>query len=485
MAQGTLRDAADATSGQWHRLHPLTPVLQGGVVVVAVSTAVVLILWENLILPTLLVFFGVNEELPDQELWLFVQEFLGWIALALVALVVVLVVIFWLQWRVHGFRMDDDVIDVKKGLLVKTWRQARRDRVNTIGVRRPLLPRLLGLAKLDIQAAGADANVVLEYLPVAVAQDLRRLILQGETADTSDELDEKLKREVDVPLFRYVGSLVASLETVVLCVVVVTVTVIAIVLGDLAVWLAVVLALGVYVVYLIERTVRWGNFVVDSLSGDLRVSVGLLSTSVETIPPQRIHTLEFSQPWPWKLFGWWRLNANLASQPGAATSKAPEHTVIIPVATVAEVMKTLRLGMPGMMTGETEEQVHDMLSHPRKRREGGITSPQRAQWRVPFSAHLTMAALQPGLVVMRRGILTSRISVTPLTRIQSASVSQGPWHRALGLSQVELQSVAGPVSLRAKALDTEEAQHWWEGLNAATHTAVSAVGSRSPRKAQT
>ena len=182
MAEGTLREASDASSGQWHRLHPLTPVLQGGVVVVAVLTAAVFILWENLILPTLLVFFGVDDELPDQDLWRFMQEFLGWIAVFALLLVVVLVVIFWLQWRVHVFRMDDDVIDVKKGLLVKTWRQARRDRVNTIGVRRPLLPRLLGLAKLDIQAAGNDANVVLEYLPVTLAQDLRRLILQGDVS---------------------------------------------------------------------------------------------------------------------------------------------------------------------------------------------------------------------------------------------------------------------------------------------------------------
>jgi putative membrane protein len=478
VAEGTLREASDASSGQWHRLHPLTPVLQGGVVVVAVLTAAVFILWENLILPTLLVFFGVDDELPDQDLWRFVQEFLGWIAVFALLLVVVLVVIFWLQWRVHVFRMDDDVIDVKKGLLVKTWRQARRDRVNTIGVRRPLLPRLLGLAKLDIQAAGNDANVVLEYLPVTLAQDLRRLILQGDVSERSEEVEQRPQREVDVPLFRYVGSLVASVETVVLLTVITTVSIFAIAVGDLAVWLAVVLALFVYVVYLVERTVRWGNFVVDSLSGDLRVSVGLLATSVETIPPQRIHTLEFSQPWPWKLFGWWRLNANLASQPGAATNKAPEHTVIIPVATVAEVMKIVRLGMPGMILGEVEEQVEGLLSQPRKRLTGGLGSPRRGRWRNPFSAHLTMATLQPGLVVMRRGLLTSRISVTPLTRIQSASVSRGPWHRALGLSQIHLHSVAGPVSLRASALDSADARKWWEELNIATHTAVSAVGSR-------
>ena len=485
MAQSTLRDAADASSGQWHRLHPLTPVLQGGVVVVALVTAAVFILWENLILPSLLVFFGVNDELPDQELWLFVQEFLGWIAVAALVLVMVLAVIFWLQWRVHLFRMDDDVIDVKKGLLVKTWRQARRDRVNTIGVRRPLLPRLLGLAKLDIQAAGNDASVVLEYLPVALAQDLRQTILQGDASSESDETQERPRREVEVPLFRYVGALVASVETVVLLVVITTVSIIAVAVGDLAVWLAVVLALGVYLVYLIERTIRWGNFAVDSLAGDLRVSVGLLSTSVETIPPERIHALEFSQPWPWKIFGWWRLNANLASQPGAATNKAPEHTVIIPVATIAELMKTVRLGMPGLITDETEELVFDLLSHPRRRRMGALGSPPRGRWRIPLSAHLTMAALQPGLVVMRRGLLTSRISLTPLTRIQSASVSQGPWHRALKLSQLELQSVAGPVSPRAGALDSHEAQEWWEELNAATQSAISTGSSSPSRKART
>jgi len=271
---------------------------------------------------------------------------------------------FWLQWRVHVVKMDGDMIEVKQGLIAKSSRRARLDRINTIGVRRPLVPRLLGLAKLDIQAAGNDASVVLEYLPIAVAQDLRRMILAGDVDPAQEQEEEDIQREVEVPLFRYLASLVVSVETVFLVTLITAVSIFAVWAGERALWLTVVLALFVYVVYLGERLIRSGNFVIDSLAGAIRVSLGLLSTSVETIPPERIHSLELSQPWAWRLFGWWRVNANLASQPGATDTKAPAHTVILPVATTAEVIKVVALGMPDLFETGTHTLVESMLRTP-------------------------------------------------------------------------------------------------------------------------
>ncbi|MDP4633744.1 MAG: PH domain-containing protein, partial [Pontimonas sp.] len=279
MRTHTLRDASEVGDGRWHRLHPLTPVLQGGVALLAILTAALAVLWEGIILPTFLQFFGVDDEGPDSRLWELVGQSLGWIAFGAVLVVVALVLEFWLQWRVHVVKMDADMIEVKRGLLVKSSRRARLDRINTIGVRRPLIPRLLGLAKLDIQAAGNDASVVLAYLPIRVAQDLRRMILAGDGGVHQEHNEEEIQREVEVPLFRYLAALVVSVETVLLFVVITGVTIFAVWAGEMAVWLALVLALFVYVVYLGERMIRSGNFVIDSLEGDIRVSLGLLSTS--------------------------------------------------------------------------------------------------------------------------------------------------------------------------------------------------------------
>jgi len=259
----TLLAAAEVGTGQWYRLHPLTPVLQGGVVVAALVTAALASLWEAIILPAVLVFFGVEDTVPNSRLWGLVQQSLGLIALAALAFVVIIVLVFWLQWRVHVVRMDGDVIEVKKGLVAKSSRRARLDRVNTIGVRRPLIPRLLGLAKLDIQAAGNDASLVLAYLPIRVAQDLRRLILEGFDEEGEEHAEEVSHREVEVPLVRYLASLLVSVETLFLLVVLSSVIITAVVVGETAVWLGIVFALSVYLIYLIERMIRSGNFAAD------------------------------------------------------------------------------------------------------------------------------------------------------------------------------------------------------------------------------
>ncbi len=201
--------------------------------------------------------------------------------------------------------MDDDVVEVRKGVIAKSSRRARRDRINTIGVRRPLIPRLLGLAKLDIQAAGNDANVVLAYLPYSVATAVRREILQtpSQTRDNTEPEPQVITRELEVPLFRYLASLVVSVESVIFGVGFVAVTIAAVSTEEVGAWLGPIAVTAGFVVYLADRFFRVGNFVIDSLEGDVRVSLGLLSTSVETIPPGRIHALQISQPWPWKFWG--------------------------------------------------------------------------------------------------------------------------------------------------------------------------------------
>ncbi|MDA0289477.1 MAG: PH domain-containing protein, partial [Actinobacteria bacterium] len=211
-----LRSAADLRGGEWFRLHPLTPVLQGGVVLLGLAGAGLAALWETVILRSILVFAGVEEDDELSGIALLIADSLVLVFLGALAVVGVSALVFWFQWRVHVVRMDDDVLEVKKGVIAKSSRRARRDRINTIGVRRPLIPRLLGLAKLDIQAAGSDANVVLAYLPYSVATAVRREILQTPKAtdDESEPDPQVVTRELEVSLFRYLASLVVSVETI-------------------------------------------------------------------------------------------------------------------------------------------------------------------------------------------------------------------------------------------------------------------------------
>ena len=491
----TLRDAGSLRDGRWYRLHPLTPVLRGGVVAAGVIGVSFAALWETVVLRVILTLMGIDEaDQPERDMiGGFLDSVANFALLTLVIFVVVAVVI-WLQWRVHVVRMDDDVIEVKRGLVFRSSRRARRDRVNAIGVRRPLIPRLLGLAKLDIQAAGSDANVVLAYLPHSTAAQVRREILEvsGPNEPDSKPEPEVVTRVVEVPLLRYFLSLMLSVETVMLIGVLLGTVFLALSSDDVVLWLGVVLALFVYVGYLADRFFRVGSFVIDLVDGDIRVSLGLLATSVETIPPHRFHAVQVSQPWPWRLVGWWRIDANLASAPGAQNKKAPATTVIVPVATTAEMLRILQLCIPGMQAEQESQALRNGLdcSNPEWREasptlEHAVLSPPRARWLLPLSAPVNRAWRSGDVVYLRTGAWIRQLVLVPLARIQSSSVQVGPVHEALGLAAFTIHGVSGPVSTRILGLDYAEATQWWAHVSQWTVKAVAAsqpIRRKSSRK---
>jgi len=489
VAPPTLRDAVSLRDGGWYRLHPLTPVLQGGVVVVGLLGFALAALWESVFLRLISIALGIDsQEAPESEFIFSLIDSITTFGLLIIAVALATGVALWLQWRVHLVRMDDDVIEVKKGVIFRSSRRTRRDRVNTVGVRRPLIPRMLGLAKLDIQAAGSESNMVLAYLPHDIAQAVRQEILEPTDDDVETETPQPLvaTREVEVPLFRYLASLVVSLETLVLGLVLVAIISAAIISGELLSWLGVIIALFVFVVYLAGKFFRMGSFIIDQVEGDIRVSLGLLSTSVETIPPERIHALEISQPWPWRFFGWWRVDANLASSPGSQVSKAPSHTMIIPVATEKEMLRVVALCLPALNTPDDLELIASSLtqshtewvaSHPSL--TNTIGSPERAKYRIPLSARVNAAAVVKETLLLRTGQWVKRLSLVPLARVQSLAMGWGPWHVVLDLAALDVHSVSGPVATNAPGFDAVELQQWWSGL---TDQAISAISLYRPKQ---
>ena len=67
---------------------------------------------------------------------------------------------------------------MRSGILFRTQRRAPLDRVQGVNLTRPMIARLLGMAKLEVVGAGADANVKLEYLSTSNAEAVRADILR-------------------------------------------------------------------------------------------------------------------------------------------------------------------------------------------------------------------------------------------------------------------------------------------------------------------
>ncbi|HXR45051.1 MAG TPA: PH domain-containing protein, partial [Pseudolysinimonas sp.] len=148
--------AQDLADGQWHRLHPATPLLRGGIAFVAIAAFVLSNLRERLVE----FFLGApGDHDSGDPIDLLLRR--GLVPLALVVVLgvlLVIILIFWLSWRVHTFRITDEVVEVRSGILFRTNRKGRLDRIQGINIQRSLFARIFGAAKLDVNVAGQDAN---------------------------------------------------------------------------------------------------------------------------------------------------------------------------------------------------------------------------------------------------------------------------------------------------------------------------------------
>jgi len=470
--------------GAWHRLHPASPLLRGGIALIAILGVVIANLRERLMD---LVIPGSGESRDDPIDYIVGHGLVGLVLLGVAVLLLLLIGAFFLAWRMHTYRITSDVVEVRSGILFRTSRRARLDRIQGINIVRPFFARIFGAAKLEISQAGHDANLQLAYLSSAQADALRREILllaSGSTATATaaatappagslidrrmgelvaPELDPDLappESVVKIDLGRLLGSLLLSGTSV------------AIVLMAAAaiVWVAVtghLLALA----FLLPAAIGVGSFYVRRFTKSLRYSVagtpdgvrvgfGLLSTSNETLPPGRIHSIRIAQPLLWRPAGWWEISVNRAGRSSTKGAAGQPNTTILPVGDLGDVRRVLGLILPDLLQSEAVEELSLALTT-----EGGdrfTVSPPRAAVVRPLSWHRNGFALAPGLLLLRKGIVWRQLVIVPQARLQSISLEQGPLLRLLTLARVHLHTVAGPVQARLTGIDGDAALAFFE-----------------------
>jgi putative membrane protein len=97
--------------------------------------------------------------------------------------------------------------------------------------------------------------------------------------------------------------------------------------------------------------------------------------------------------------------------------------------------------------------------------------PRRARWVAPVRRRYLAVGVGERLVVSRHGVLTRRTHAVPHARVQSLQLHQRPWQRLLGLADVRVDSPPGPVGVRARHRDADEARALLEELSVATRRA--------------
>ena len=181
----------------WHRVHPLTPILEsfGVLVGIFIAAAYGLQNFAQTAIENLARGDGVDLGFAG---WLRTHPLVILGGVGGIVLILLITALFsWLAWRVMGYRIDSESIYYRRGLLSKKLRKARLDRVQSIDLQQKLLPRLLGMAELVFDVAGGtDSNISLKYLSKKRAEGLRDELLaavrekkqgthQGERTPTS------------------------------------------------------------------------------------------------------------------------------------------------------------------------------------------------------------------------------------------------------------------------------------------------------------
>ena len=367
-----------------------------------------------------------------------------WLPLVLAGFAAVFLATAYMSWLFTSYRIADGEVRVDTGVVFKRSRRVRIDRLQAIDVVQPLFARALGLAELKLDMAGGEeGRVALAYLKVDEAQALRASLLARAAG-----LDHRTPEAPERPLVRCSGSSIvggALLSTpAIIGFVWIGFFMVSAVLAGVPGVAAGALPGVVSTFAAVWQTIQIhaGFTVADSPDG-LRLRHGLLETRSQTVPPGRVQAVRIVQPFLWRVFGWVRVDANLAGYAGRRANEGRQHnSVLLPVGSRAQALAVLSRALPGVDVDAIE--LH--------------RAPARAKWRSPFRWFTFRAGSNETVFAVRSGILTRTYALMRHEKIQSVRLSVGPWQRVLGLATVQLHSTHGPVDVVAPDRDVAEAR---------------------------
>jgi putative membrane protein len=384
----------------WHRLHPLSPAVRAGRVLVA---------FLAVFLPTLI---GGSRNGWDAAIR-------GLILAALIGLGVV-------SWLVTRWRVEGSNLRIETGLVRRSSMLYPLTQVQAIDTVRPGLARLFGLAELRLRMGGTGGSARLAYLPVKQADTLRARLLAlatGSHEDTPEPHDEVL---VTVPVRRVIVSLALTPPAFFLVAYVATL-IVAVATGAAV---ARVIA-GYTAPMMIGNAVAfWRRFnrayraTVAHAPEGLRVRAGLVETSAETIPRGRVQAVRLLEPLLWRPFGWCRLDVDVAGRVhdrGGERDNERQLRSVLPVGSRAEAQQLLELLVPG-----APPPVHK--------------PPRRARWKSPLRYRRLSFGYDESYAVATSGRLARVQRWVPLTKVQSLRRIEGPTQRRLGLATVYIDT---------------------------------------------
>ena len=419
---------------EYRRVHRLTPLLRVWATVVALTTIVVF---------NFATF--VADALRDQQ---FTALLFGQIAGSVLGALALVFAVSQIWWARTGFRLGEDELELRRGVISTQVRSARYDRIQAVDVVEPFAPRIFGLAEVRVEAAGGSNSAIeIGYLTRDEAEAIRAEILR-KIAPPEEPQGTYLVPPIPVARSLVGAALRLSTLFALSWSLLPTVT-------DFSVTVIVPVIVGFIpqIWRQIDQSWRYNA----TLDGDvLHLSYGLANRRTQAVPLDRIHAISLSQPVLWRIFGWWSVSVNIAGY-GRESNKASGTSRLLPVGSYEQALELIEAISP---------LPRELIISP----DWDLRSPRRARLASPIDASRQALALTPlagtTYATTSHGLLSRRLEFVEVPHIQEVTLRVGPVQRVLKVASVRFDLVPGPVRMTARDLELNEAWELVEALSA-------------------
>lgn len=435
-------EAAARPVKQTERPHPLTPMIRGWVVLLAIVVG-----FGREFIPN-----GSGEE-PG-----IIRLGLHWILLGILGIVLLAAAAGFASWYFTRYVIDDEELRIETGAVFKNSKRVPFERVQSVDIIQQFAARIFGLAELRIEVGAGDSTIKLRYLTRQQASSLRDYLLSrahGDRVRVGDpsagpasaltDLSAADQALVTVPPQRLIVGFLLSSEFLFSAAILIVALVVTAGFDVMAFALAGLIPLAIGLASMISRRVfQMFNFTLAQSARGVRVTRGLFNLTSQSVPVNRIQGVRVIQPILWRRLGWYRIDVNVL---GYGTSEGGDNdtsatSVLVPVADGRDVGITLSRILPGLDLAGVE--LH--------------AAPRRAKWLRPYDFWTLRYGTDDRVVVTEHGWLTHVRNIVPHAKTQSVRLSQGPLQRRLELADVYLDITRGPVTPIAHQLDAAAAR---------------------------
>lgn len=511
--------------GQPQRLHWLTPILK--------TWQLVLALFAFLAYQNLQEIRELSKQAENYHLLDDVGLVVLVVLVGVVAFLAIMGLYAYVSWRCMSYTLDAKSITLHQGIIFKNKRSVYLERIQSVDINRTLVARLLGLGTVRIESAGGSgSNLDLSYLKNSELAGIRAQLLEAafaakaphEGAQVSGQMapgapvpgvqpapqsgaqmpgqyvqgdhytqagqygagqyaaGAQLQEQTlySVSPTRLIGSYLLTPALVVSAVAVIAIIITGVLaLSGVSDAGAIMGAgFGVFAAASAMASSLWGRFNHDfnfSLAVSrvgLRLHGGLTQTYSRTLPPNRIHAVELTQPFMWRLKGWWRVEVLTAGVSGASegTDSTGENKAnftadsLLPVGDWGQALYALWLVIPELASANPQALLNNMAYGVGTANPSGDhlwCAPGRTRWLDPLLYKRNAVAVTDTAVLIRAGRFKRRLIVLTHERSQSLALSQGPFERLVDVANIKFDMVPGPIKPVIRHLDTGQARQLW------------------------